>query len=154
MQISQLKKEDIENLVKLMHLADNRSEEWSISKIKKYMKKEGHVILVAKQKDIILGYVGIKELENEDKIIGKILKDSIDKLGCIEWIAVHPKYRRKGIASNLLVAAESWIRKRKREGVWLDCRKKVIPLYEKNGYKIIGELNNEKGAKYVLSKYF
>ena len=142
-----------------MKQADYRPEEWSKPKIEKYLKKESHAILLAIEKKQIVGYIGLKEVENEDKVIRMILGDAVDTFGCVEWIAVHPSHRGKGIASLLLQAAEKWMKKRKRQGVWLDCRMKVIPLYEKNGYVLAGSFegsskSGQSAAKYVLIKRF
>lgn len=140
-----------------MKIADFRPEEWSRPKIKKYIKKEGHAILLARENKRIVGYVGLKEVENEDEVIRMILGNRIDVYGCAEWIAVHPSHRGRGIASLLLGAAEKWMKKRKRAGVWLDCRMDVIALYEKNKYTLAGSYegtskSGQSCAKYVFVK--
>lgn len=150
---------DTKELAALMRSADYRPEEWSLPKIKKYLRKEGHTILLALEGGKIRGYVGLKEVENEDDLIRTIIGDNIDSCGCVEWIAVHLSHRGKGVASRLLKSAEIWARKRKRKGVWLDCRASVIPLYEKNGYDLVGSYEgrskaNRPAVKYVFLKKF
>ena len=157
--IRPIKLEDASKLVELMKIADYRPEEWSQPKIRKYLKKEGHVILVAHQGKKLVGYLGLKEVENEDSRIRALLGTRVDIFGCAEWMAVHPKQRGRGIASSLLKAAEGWMKRHKRKGVWLDCRKSVMPLYEKNRYVLAGTYRGTSKSglsvlKYVLVKEF
>lgn len=150
---------DIQTLVALMRIADYRPDEWSSQIIKKYLRKKGQEILVLEQKGALLGYVCLNYVENEDPEIRKIIGHSIDDIGCVEWIAVHSNYRGRGFASQLLLAAKQWMRKNKRRGIWLDCRKNVVSAYEKNSYTIAGTYDKQskksmKIKKYVLVNYF
>jgi [ribosomal protein S18]-alanine N-acetyltransferase len=57
-------------------------------------------------------------------------------------IAVHPRFGRRGVGSSLLAAAEKFARRHNRHAVTLEVRydnAPAIALYEKCGYRLIGE---------------
>lgn len=151
--IRSIQKEETEKLVECMHRADHRPEEWSRPKIEKFLRKEGHDILIALLGTTIVGYVGLKEQDNEDERIRAVIGNTLDFFVCIEWIAVRPDHRSKGIASKLLAAAEAWARGRKHPGVWLDCRQNVTQLYEKNGYILAGMYEGSSKTNAPVVKY-
>ena len=54
-------------------------------------------------------------------------------------LAVHPDYRGKGIAPQLLGELERNCVKSKRKGITLTCLDYLVPFYEANGYQNEGE---------------
>lgn len=143
---------DVAALTDLMQIADNRTQEWATERIVRYLnERDGKTIFVAEENNDILGYVGIKKFE-ENIETRRILDQSIDNLACITWIAVHPQFRKRGIATALLKHCEVWAKHKKKEGIWLDCREKILPLYENAGYKIAGSYQQQGIARYVLIK--
>lgn len=143
---------DVAALTDLMQIADNRTQEWATERIVRYLnERDGKTIFVAEENNDLLGYVGIKEVE-ENIETRRILGQSIDNLACITWVAVHPQFRKRGIATALLKHCEVWAKNKKKEGIWLDCREKILPLYENAGYKISGSYQHQGSARYVLIK--
>ena len=65
---------------------------------------------------------------------------SLSKRGVILKVAVDPKYRGRGVASQLITAALNRFREMKLDSVELDVdimKTKAINLYEKFGFKVI-----------------
>lgn len=144
--------EDSTKLIDLMQVADGRTQEWAAERIPNYLnKRDRKTIFVAEEDNYLLGYAGIKEFE-ENAETRRILDQSIDNLACITWIAVHPQFRRRGIATALLRHCESWAKSKNKQGIWLDCRGKVLPLYKNAGYHVAGCYDHQGRARYVLVK--
>ncbi len=143
---------DFLKLAELMRVADNRSEEWAHNRINSYLRKKPfQTILVAEENNQLLGYVGIKILEDENQQTRDILGEKLASLACLTWIGVHPNFRKRGIAAELLAACESWIKAFK-TGIWLDCREKMLPFYEKVGYSAAGKYLDDGYDRHVLVK--
>lgn len=93
-----------------------------------------------------------EELENENAVF-LVAEDSSGYVGChfvcgdgaMTNLAVHPDRRREGIGQALLLALEDEGRKMDAETISLEVRKSnlsAIKLYEKMGYKAVGERPN------------
>ncbi len=81
----------------------------------------------------------VAEVDNE--IVGYIVGlIEYENIGHIVSIAVHPKWRRRGIGSKLLMKIEEEFKKRNIKVFVLEVEvnnKPAISLYEKHGYRII-----------------
>jgi len=81
----------------------------------------------------------VAEVDNE--IVGYVVGlIEYGNIGHIISIAVHPKWRRKGIASKLLMKIEEEFKRRNIKIFVLEVEvnnKPAISLYEKHGYRII-----------------
>ncbi len=152
MKIREAIKSDKKDFINLAKKADQRPSYWSESRFIKFIKENNNIFLFVEKNDKLIGYIGIKKTESENKF----KKIRFDKLACIEWIAVLPEFRNKGIGSKLLQESEKYLKKWGKEGFWLDCRKKVLGFYKKNGYKVKGYLikkdKNKNFRKYFLEK--
>jgi GNAT superfamily N-acetyltransferase len=131
MKIRKAKKEDAEELIKVIQIADGRTEEIARRKVDKYNKKKDGFFLVAVEDEKIIGYA---LFDKYDKELSAKQYVNIDEYDAICWIAVLPEFRMKYIGSELLKEAEKYCRKFKKKGIWLGCREKVLVFYEKNGY--------------------
>ncbi|NMC14784.1 MAG: GNAT family N-acetyltransferase [Chloroflexi bacterium] len=78
--------------------------------------------------------------ENEGKIIGNLTLILVQRhphlLYLIANVAVHPDFRRQGIARQLTITALEHARQRKAEAVWLHVREENLGAYEL--YKSLG----------------
>ncbi len=113
--------EDIAEIEKLTF-----SEPWSRTAIIDSY-ENGTIFLIAEANGGFAGYCGINAVLDE---------------GYITNIAVMKRYRRKGIATALLTAAEKEARNKKLAFISLEVRKSntaAICLYEKLGYTVCGE---------------
>ena len=62
------------------------------------------------------------------------------------WVA--DEWRRQGVATALLQAAQEWALSQGAEQLWTYPRKEAWPVYEKHGFVMQGEwLTNEQGQK-------
>lgn len=64
-------------------------------------------------------------------------------IGHIVSIAVHPKYRRRGIGTELLKALTDTLQSKELSAVWLEVRqsnKAAIRLYGRIGFEVIGRI--------------
>jgi GNAT superfamily N-acetyltransferase len=55
-------------------------------------------VLVSEENGIVLGFARLTEFR-----VGR------SKFGCVLWLAVHPDFRRKGVACGLVRAGASWL---------------------------------------------
>lgn len=100
---------------------------WSLESIKAELENNTAHFLVAKAANRVIAYIGIHEIAGE---------------AYISNIAVSSKYRRKGVASALLDAAQKAAISRNCEFISLEVRKsneEAISLYKKRGYTQRGE---------------
>jgi len=92
-----------------------------------------------------LGSDGFMVYSSEGEIIAYALidKESPIPRGHLASIAVAREHRRKGIASRLLAACESYARRRGAKTIRLEVREHnlgAIEFYLKHGYNIIGRM--------------
>jgi len=144
MEIIILKEKDKKDWITLASIADNRSQEWAEQKLSSYTDtKKKKVILVCKSGEKFLGFAGLKA-EDINENVEKVLNEEYIIL---TWIALIPEAREKGLGSKLLLECEKYCKKWAKKGIWLGCRDKVIPFYEKNGYKKAGTFLNDRGKQ-------
>lgn len=110
-------------------LSFHQQQSWSIDTLQKLEEflQEGHTIFVAEEDGQIMGKVDIVEkIQNSEKILS------------LQRLIVHPDYRRKGIASALLAAAEKECRNRNILSMDVAIQENnslAKALYEKQGFK-------------------
>ncbi len=103
---------------------------WSEESVKAELDNENAHFLVAQAGNKVIGYMGVHEIVGEAYVAN---------------IAVNNAYRRRGVASALMQRAEKDAKERNCEFISLEVRKSnfsAISLYEKRGYKIMGERKN------------
>jgi len=156
MKIRKAKKEDFERLLKLLLPIVNKPEEKIKRKISKYLLKKDKTIIVAEDKEKIIGYSFLDYWDDDPKI-NKFLNSK--KFTSIAWIGVDSNYRKQKIGSKLLKYSEKVAKKWKQKGIVLDCRKQVLSFYEKNSYTKAGYFIKKEDVKkprrqYVMIKKF
>src|SRR3989344_5548794 len=130
MKIREIKKEDRQKWIKLVQLTDNRNKEWAEQKLDSYLDSK-------KKKRLLIVEENVSEILNKEYVL-------------ITWIALIPKYRKKGLGSQILKECEKYARKWEKKGIWLGCKEKVIHFYEKNGYHKEGTFINDDGREEYL----
>lgn len=103
---------------------------WSENALKDELANENAHFLVAVLGQKVIGYIGIIEICGEADITN---------------VAVHPQFRRLGIAQKLLKSAEEGARKRNCESITLEVRESneaAIRLYSGSGYETVGIRKN------------
>lgn len=149
MKIKKATNKDIPALIKLMISANKVSEEKAKDRCLRYISKDKNkLILVLHDDNKIIGYVGLKK-DDLDKRVKKI---DLAKYCHITWIGVNKESRHLGIGSRLLNASEKIAKVWKKEGIWLGCRKRLIPFYKANDYKIIEKFKENNRLRYIMIK--
>ena len=103
---------------------------WSVTSIETELTSRLSLWLVAMEGDTLVGYVGSQTVIDESDMMN---------------IAVHPDYRRQGIAEALVGALEKALRQRGSRALTLEVRDSNVPaitLYEKLGFTQVGLRKN------------
>lgn len=127
--ISKMSKCDIRQIEEIEKLSFSKS--WSYNSIYEELSNVNAHFYVAKDNNnIVLGYIGMHGICGE---------------GYITNLAVHPKYRRRGIANKLLSNLIKYAKYNKYDFVTLEVRKSnalAIHVYKENGFVEIGIRRN------------
>ena len=102
------------------------SDPWSEKSVASELENRLSLWLVALDGDTVAGYVGSQSVLDEADMMN---------------VAVHPDYRRKGIARNLVLALSEALQKRGIKGLMLEVRQSNAPaiaLYEQLGFQQVG----------------
>ncbi len=142
---------DLVKLLELMQTENHRTKEWAEERTKTYLSRKTKKIFIAEIASELVGYLGIKEKENHEPT-EYIIREDIHTYAAIEWIMVHPHYRHQHIGHQLLAAGEQWAKERGQEGVWLDCKEKLIPFYTSAGFQVRGSYDDSGDKRFVFSK--
>ena len=120
------------------------SDPWSEKSIESELSCRLSCWLVAMEGDTLVGYVGSQTVIDESDMMN---------------LAVHPDYRRQGIAEKLVVALENALRERGSKALTLEVRASnqgAIALYEKLGFQQVGKrpnyYRNPKEDAWILRK--
>ena len=126
--IQPMKKEDISMVVTLEE--NTFSTPWSYEALEESFLKDNYYFLVAKQENIVVGYVGMYVVLQE---------------GDITNIAVAKEVQGQGIGTKLLKELLEVAKKHGTETINLEVRvsnESAISLYKKHGFEIIGRRKN------------
>ena len=142
--IEKLKREHIEGVAKIENVCF--SEPWSTGAFESEINNENAFFYIASVDNIIAGYMGFHTVLDE---------------GYVANIAVLPEYRRQGIASALMQNAVNICKSVPLSFLSLEVRISngaAIALYERFGFKIVGERKNfyssPKENAYIMTLYF
>ena len=103
---------------------------WTEQMLRVQLSPDSHVFLTAQTEDGVVGYIGMMYVLDE---------------GYISNVAVHPQYRRRGVADALLAALEERARALRLSFLTLEVRQSNAPavaLYEKHGFRAAGRRKN------------
>ena len=126
--VQPMKKEDISMVVTLEE--NTFSTPWSYEALEESFLKDNYYFLVAKQENIVVGYVGMYVVLQE---------------GDITNIAVAKEVQGQGIGTKLLKELLEVAKKHGTETINLEVRvsnESAISLYKKHGFEIIGRRKN------------
>jgi len=144
---------DSKKFTELAKRADRYPAYWSKSRFPNFIKNPEQMILLIGDKGKLIGFVGLMKKYLDKRVIKKL---NLEKLSYIAWIAVLPDYRNKKIGSRLLKVCEKYTGSWKKKGIWLTCKKDVVPFYEKSKYKVKGyfikKIGNKKFRKFILGR--
>ena len=103
---------------------------WTEQMLRMQLQPDSHVFLTAEAEGGVVGYIGMMYVLDE---------------GYISNVAVHPDFRRRGVADALLDALEARARALLLSFLTLEVRQSNAPavaLYEKHGYRVAGRRKN------------
>ena len=106
------------------------SDPWSINSIASELDNKLAFWLVATEEDRVAGYIGSQTVMDETDMMN---------------VAVHPDYRRKGIAEALVNGLVEELKRKESRCLTLEVRASNVPaiaLYEKLGFSEIGRRKN------------
>lgn len=106
------------------------SDPWSEKSIASELNNPLSAWLVAVEKDIVVGYIGSQTVIDESDMMN---------------VAVHPDYRRNGIAEALVTALAAALKEKGSASLTLEVRASndpAISLYEKLGFSQVGRRPN------------
>lgn len=142
MEIRLMEKSDIPQLAELERLCF--SDPWSVSAFEYELNNPLSLWLVAAQEDNVAGYVGSQTVMDESDMMN---------------IAVHPDFRRQGIAENLITNLILLLNTRQSKSLTLEVRVSNAPaisLYKKMGFLQVGRrpgyYRNPREDAYILRK--
>ena len=142
MEIRLIEKSDIPQLAELERLCF--SDPWSVSAFEYELNNPLSLWLVAVQEDNVAGYVGSQTVMDESDMMN---------------IAVHPDFRRQGIAENLITNLILLLNTRQSKSLTLEVRGSNAPaisLYKKMGFLQVGRrpgyYRNPREDAYILRK--
>ena len=110
---------------------------WTETMLRLQLEPDSHIFLTAESEGDVIGYIGMMFVLDE---------------GYISNVAVHPLWRRRGVADALLSALEERARKKMLSFLTLEVRESNAPaiaLYAKHGFRAVGRRKNyyEKPAE-------
>jgi ribosomal protein S18 acetylase RimI-like enzyme len=141
-----------ERLIEAIIRADDRSEQEAKEKVEGFLGKKNKMFLVAFLRKKIVGYVSLKK-EDRDVCAERFVNTK--NLSHVSWIAVLPEFRNTGIGTKLLKIAEKNAKTFGKSGIWLDCRKNILPFYIHNGYSVSGSyIDEQRKRSFVMFKKF
>ncbi|MHA8110456.1 GNAT family N-acetyltransferase [Lactobacillaceae bacterium Melli_B4] len=102
-------------------------------------------IVDGKLAGMLLGRTTADKLLNNESYESNLKRQPDDSYLAILSLAVDPDYQGLGIATKLLEQSEQLVQSEQLTSLILDCRKELIPFYEKHGFKLLGHSNSKFG---------
>lgn len=150
--------EDLSQLVTVEHLCFSEEEAATREAFEQRIRLIPDSFYVAEANGKIVGLINGPVIETAfitDDLFNNIKENpSAGGHQSILGLAVHPQYRKHGIASKLLRHLETEARLKNRETITLTCKENLIGYYEKQGYLNNGISSSEHAGEmwYNMSK--
>lgn len=99
---------------------------------------------VIQEEGVVCGYIGV-DYDGHEFPVGATKTDGMEAYGHIAKVGVSVAAQGKGFATQLLQAAEQWLKSRGAKGVWLDYlanNEPAVRLYQRNGYVDVDEFQD------------
>ena len=147
--------EDVDETIgQLSDDLDEKEREKRRRKLNLYTREPDRDVILAVNKDQILGYLTIVEYDEPRPDIPKDVAECLRAFAFPSQLQVHPQFRKRGIGSSLMLQAERWARERGKPGLWSITHRKAYWYKRDFGYEELGKVWENETYKTVIVKEF
>ncbi len=147
--------EDVDETIRqLSDDLDEQEREKRRRKLHLYARESDRDVILAVNKDRILGYLTIVEYDEPRSDIPKDIAERLRAFAFPSQLQVHPQFRKRGIGSSLMRQAERWARERGKPGLWSITHRKAYWYTRDFGYEELGKVWENETYKTVIVKEF
>ena len=148
--IRSVKEKDLERCFEIEAVSYSGDEGATKGKILKRIKTYPEGFIVLENAEEIIGFVNsgaTHKVELSDEAFKELIgHDPSGKHIVIMSVVVHPKYQGKGMASKLMHSFIKAMQELGKSEIHLICQTELIDMYEKYGFKYLGESSSEHGG--------
>ena len=147
--------EDVDETIRqLSDDLDAQEREKRRRKLNLYARESDRDVILAVNKDRILGYLTIVEYDEPRSDIPNDVAERLRAFAFPSQLQVHPQFRKRGIGSSLMLQAERWARERGKPGLWSITHRKAYWYKRDFGYEELGKVWENETYKTVIVKQF
>ena len=133
---------------------DEKEKEKRRRKLRLYARESDRDVILAVNKDRILGYLTIVDYDEPRPDIPEDIAERLKHFAFPSQLHVHPQFRKRGIGSSLMLEAERWARERGKPGLWSITHRNAYWYIRDFAYEELGEVWEKETYKTVIAKEF
>jgi GNAT superfamily N-acetyltransferase len=133
---------------------DEQERERRRRKLHLYAREADRDVILAVNKDRILGYLTIVDYDEPRPDIPDHIAERLKDFAFPSQLQVHPEFRKRGIGSSLMLEAERWARERGKPGLWSITHRKAYWYKRDFGYEELCKVWENETYKTVIVKTF
>jgi len=141
---------DLQRCYEIERLSYSKEEAASKSNMQKRLIQFPQGFLLLENDKEIIGFINsgsCHEVKLSDESFKEMLgHDSQGKNIVVMSVVVHPHYQKQGFVSLLMKKFIEDMKNLKKEEIFFICKKELIPMYEKYGFKDLGESSSTHGG--------
>ncbi len=141
---------DLQRCYEIERLSYSKEEAASKSNMQKRLIQFPQGFLLLENDKEIIGFINsgsCHEVKLSDESFKEMLgHDSQGKNIVVMSVVVHPHYQKQGFVSLLMKKFIEDMQNLKKEEIFFICKKELIPMYEKYGFKDLGESSSTHGG--------
>jgi len=141
---------DLQRCYEIERLSYSKEEAASKSNMQKRLIQFPQGFLLLENDKEIIGFINsgsCHEVKLSDESFKEMLgHDSQGKNIVVMSVVVHPDYQKQGFVSLLMKKFIEDMKNLKKEEIFFICKKELIPMYEKYGFKDLGESSSTHGG--------
>lgn len=141
---------DLQRCYEIERLSYSKEEAASKSNMQKRLIQFPQGFLLLENDKEIIGFINsgaCHEVQLSDENFKEMLgHDNKGKYIVVMSVVVHPHYQKQGFVSLLMKKFIEDMQNLKKEEIFFICKKELIPMYEKYGFKDLGESSSTHGG--------
>lgn len=141
---------DLERCYEIETLSYSKEEAASKSNMQKRLNQFPQGFLLLKMDNEIIGFINsgaCNEVKLSDENFKEMLgHDSRGKYIVVMSVVIHPDYQKQGFVSLLMKRFIKDMKNLQKEEIFFICKKELIPMYEKYGFKDLGQSSSTHGG--------